>query len=172
MATRAMIGKVDRQGNGQAIYLGHDGCPDQAGDALLQHYSEEERIDRLIGRGYVTWLKPIPEASVTYHGDYGYSWEICQPRTFRGGTEEFFARYWDVGPEWLYAWTPDGWLASAAMPGAPPESYHADSEALRDDDPEWREWLRLTREFQRPQPLHSLVRDYRAQHLGSGEGSS
>ena len=62
MAIRAMIGKVDRQGNGQAIYLGHDGCPDQAGDALLQHYSEEERIDRLISRGYVTWLKPTPEA--------------------------------------------------------------------------------------------------------------
>ena len=34
MAIRAMIGKVDRRGNGQAIYLGHDGCPDQAGDAL------------------------------------------------------------------------------------------------------------------------------------------
>ena len=104
MAIRAMIGKVDRRGNGQAIYLGHDGCPDQAGDALLQHYSEEERIDRLISRGYVTWLKPTPEASVTYHSDYGYSWEICQPDTFSGGTEAFFARYWGVGAEWLYAW--------------------------------------------------------------------
>ena len=172
MAIRAMIGKVDRRGNGQTIYLGHDGCPDQAGDALLQHYSGEEHIDRLISRGYVTWLEHTPEASVTYHSDYGYSWEICQPRAFRGGTGEFFARYWDVGPEWLYAWTPDGWLGSAAMPGAPPESYHADSEALRDEDPEWREWLRLTREFQRPQPLHSLIDDYRAQLPGSGEGSS
>ena len=67
MAIRAMIGKVDRRGNGQAIYLGHDGCPDQAGDNAAA---------TLLGRGahrpahpsgrYVTWLKPTPEASVTY----------------------------------------------------------------------------------------------------------
>ena len=104
--------------------------------------------------------------------DYGYSWEICRPRGFQGGTEGFFARYWDVGPEWLYAWTPDGWLGCEAMPGAPPESYRADSEALREVDPQWQDWLRRTREFQRPQSLHSLIDAYRAQELGSGEGSS
>ena len=67
-----------------------------------------------------------------------------------------------MGPEWLYAWTPDGWLASPAMPVAPPDCYDTDSEKLRDADPQWQEWLRRTREFQRPQPLHSLIRDHRA----------
>ena len=57
------------------------------------------------------------------------------------------------------------------MPGAPPESYRADSEALREVNPEWQEWLRRTREFQRPQSLHSLIDAYRAQLPGSGEES-
>ena len=35
MASRAIIGKVDRQGEGQAIYLGHGCYPDEAGAVLL-----------------------------------------------------------------------------------------------------------------------------------------
>ena len=171
MASRAIIGKVDRQGNGQAIYLGHGCYPDDAGKMLLQHYSEEESIDRLISSGAITRLAPTPENSITYFRHYNQPWESCRPYAFRGGTDRFFANYWSPGPEWLYVWTPDGWLASAAMPGAPPDCYYADSEALRDGAPERREWLRRTREFQRPQPLHSLIDAYRAQQPGSGEES-
>ena len=172
MAIRAMIGRVYRQGNGQAIYLGHGCYPDDAGAMLRDHYSDEKLIDRLIGSGSIARLAPTPGNSITYFRDNAQPWENCRPYTFGGGTERFFARYWGVGPEWLYAWTPDGWLASGAMPGAPPESIHADTEALRDGDPEWREWLRRTREFQRPQPLHSLIDAYRARQPGSGEGGS
>ncbi len=171
MASRAIIGKVDRQGNGQAIFLGHGCYPDDAGAMLLERYSDEESIDRLIGSGAIARLAPTPENSITYFRHYNQPWERCRPYAFRGGTDRFFANYWSPGPEWLYVWTPDGWLASAAMPGAPPESYYAASEALRDGDPEWREWLRQTREFQRPQPLHSLIDAYRAQQPGSGEES-
>ncbi|MDE2813117.1 MAG: hypothetical protein OXM01_08840 [Gemmatimonadota bacterium] len=111
MATRAIIGKVDRRGDGQAIYLGHDGDPDQAGATLLEHYSEEGRVDRLIRLGSVTWLEARPEDSITYFRDHAQPWENCRPHEFGGGTERFFARYWGVGPEWLYICTPDGWLA-------------------------------------------------------------
>ncbi len=122
--------------------------------------------------GSVTWLEARPGNSITYFRANAQPWENCRPYTFGGGTERFFARYWGVGPEWLYVWTPDGWLGCKAMPGAPPESYRADSEELRNADPQWREWLRKTREFQRPQSLHSLIETYRAQQLGSGEGGS
>ena len=47
MASQSIIGKVDRQGKGQAIYLGQNGDPDQAGARLLHHYSEEQTIDHL-----------------------------------------------------------------------------------------------------------------------------
>ena len=79
----------------------------------------------------------------------------------------------ESGAEWLYVWTPDGWPSSAAMPGTPPASCYADLRAPRDADPQWREWLRQTREFRRPQPLHSLIRHYHGQQPGSGaRGSS
>ena len=54
MASRAIIGKVDRQGNGRAIFLGHGCYPDDAGAMLLENYSDEEPIDRLIGSGAIT----------------------------------------------------------------------------------------------------------------------
>ena len=172
MASRAIIGKVDRQGNGQAIYLGHDGFPDTAGARLLRQYSEEQTINQLIRLGSVAWLETSPEESITYFHHRREPWRHCRPYEFHGGTQWFFANYWSPAPEWLYVWTPDGWLGSPAMPGAPPESYYADSRALRNPDPQWREWRRRTREFQIPQPLHSLIRAYRAQQPGSGAGST
>ena len=129
----------------------------------MEHYLDEASVDRLILKGSVIPLEPPPEDSLVYVRDYGKTWEIRPPHVFYSGIEGFFARYWGVGPEWLYAWTPDGWLTGKAMPGAPPESHQADSEALRDACSEWREWLRKMREFQRPQSLHSLIDAYRAQ---------
>ena len=96
----------------------------------------------------------------------------CQPYAFRGGTERFFADYRSPGPEWLYVWPRDGWLGSAGVPGAPPPSYCRGSPESYNPDPQWQEWLRRTREFQIPQPLHSLIRAYHAQQGGSGEGST
>ena len=137
MASHAIIGKADRQGNGQAIYLGRGCYPDDAGAMLLEHYSDAELIDQLIRLGAITRLEPTPEASVTYFRDLNVPWEHCQPYAFTGGTEGFFAEYWSPGPEWLYVWTPDGWLDSPAMPGAPPEGYYADTRTLPDEnDPE------------------------------------
>ena len=139
---------------------------------LLEHYSDEDRIDRLIRMGSVTWLEPTPEESGTYLRDHGQPWENCRPYAFRGGTDRFFTQYCGPGPEWLYVWTPDGWLSGAGMPGAPPDCYYTDTHTVPDvNDPEWREWLRRTREFQRPQPLHSLIITYRAQQPGSREES-
>ena len=172
MATRAIIGKVDRRGNDQAIYLGRGCHPDDAGAMLLERYSDAELIDQLIRVGAIARLGPTPKETVTYFRDHNAPWEHCQPYGFSGGTERFFAEYWSPGPEWLYVWTPDGWLASPAMPGAPPECYYANSRTPPDSDPEWREWLRRTREFQRPQPLHFLIDAYRAQLPGSGKGGS
>ena len=87
MASRAIIGKVDRQGNGQAIFLGHGCYPDDAGAMLLERYSDEEPIDRLIGSGAITRLAPTPENSITYfrhyHTTLGALSPLCVPRRDR-----------------------------------------------------------------------------------------
>ena len=41
MATRAIIAKVDRRGDGLSVHLRHDGSADAAGATLLQHCQEE-----------------------------------------------------------------------------------------------------------------------------------
>ena len=102
MDSPAIIGSVDRQGAGQAIYLGHAGFPDQAGARPLQHYSNAKPIHRLIRLGAIARLEPSPEASITYSHHRRRPWLNCQPYAFRGGTERFFADYWSPGAEWLY----------------------------------------------------------------------
>ena len=77
MDSPAIIGSVDRQGAGQAIYLGHAGFPDQAGARLLQHYSDAEPIHRLIRLGAIARLEPSPEESITYSHHRRQPWLNC-----------------------------------------------------------------------------------------------
>ena len=158
MASRCIIGKVDGRGNGKAILCARGCCPDEVGAGLLGHYSDECLIDELIALGSIAWLDTEPEECEAYHRDRGYPWENCQPYSFQGGTEAFFSEYWGPGPEWLYVWTPDGWLASPAMAGMPPQSYFDDGGSL--SDPSWTEWISRTRAAQRARPLYSMVADF------------
>ena len=67
----------------------------------------------------------------------------------------FFGEYWGPGSEWLYVWTPNGWLASPAMAEMPPQSYFDDGG--NPSDSSWTEWISQTREAQRARPLYSVV---------------
>ena len=78
MASRCIIGKVDRWGNGTAILCARGCFPDEAGAALLGHYSEESLIDGLIALGSIVWLEAEPKECEAYHRDRGYPWEQCQ----------------------------------------------------------------------------------------------
>ena len=73
------------------------------------------------------------------------------------------------GPEWLYAWTPDGWLA-AKVNAQPPANYQLNAVRLEprqfedwfdnNQETEWIEWRRQAREDQRPQPLATIIGRY------------
>ena len=158
MASRCIIGKVDGQGNGKAILCARGCYPDEAGAALLGRYSDEPLIDELIALGSIVRLEAEPKECEAHHRDRDYPWEHCQPHSFKGGTEAFFSEYWGPGPEWLYVWTPDGWLPSPAKEGKPPQRCFEDGGNL--DDPSWIEWISQTRLAQRARPLHTVLADF------------
>ena len=169
MGSRALIAKLERNGIGRSIYLGHGCYPDDAGIMLLEHYSEPEAVEALISRGDVCQLDTNIRDTIFYFQDYQHDWSYCRPTTFENGTEEFFSYAHQLGPEWLYAWTPDGWLAAKADRD-PPENYlekitQMPPEAFQDwfdnnQEPAWVEWRRQAKENQRPQPLATIIKQY------------
>jgi hypothetical protein len=57
MATRAVIGKLQKDGSGiKAIYLHSDGYLEHAGRILNEHYQDESKVDELLDQGDVSSL--------------------------------------------------------------------------------------------------------------------
>lgn len=85
---------------------------------------------------------------------------------FEGGTNTFFGRFWGIGAEWLYAWTPDGWFESPGFRSAPLELLN-DAEADPETDPRWLEINQQAAAFQTPLPLATVIRQYEATRRGN-----
>ena len=112
MAHRAYIAKVERDGSGRYIYLGHSSYPTGAGAILLEHYQDPDKTDALISMGSIPQVAPELHDVEPYYPHDDREWQGNQPVPFTGGTDTFFLSAYMPGPEWLYAWTPDGWLAA------------------------------------------------------------
>ena len=169
MGSRAYIAKINPTGAGQYIYLGHGCYPNDAGVILLEHYQEEETVDALIALGSITNLATTPERTPSYHRDYDEPWEHCRPEPIRDGSQEFFGYAYQPGPELLYAWTPDGWLA-ARVQGKIPKDYFKQLSTLtsnqfqhwydRNQQPQWTAWREQARRTQQPRPLYTVIQEY------------
>ena len=169
MGERAHIAVIEPDGSGRYIYLGHGCYPDQAGKILLEHYGSEAQARELMTRGAIPELKRSVAATESYHEAYGSSWAEVQPVRFTGGTEAFFQRPYLPGPEWLYGWVNDGWLA-AEVTTQPPRDWLDKLGTLPDDefqawfnhnrDPAWVEWRERARVNQMPRPLDDVIRRY------------
>ena len=61
MSTNAMIYKKMQDGSVKGVYLHWDGYPSWAGDKLLNHYTTEEKVQRLIDLGAISVLGNNPE---------------------------------------------------------------------------------------------------------------
>ena len=169
MGSRALIAKIERDGSGRYIQLGHGCYPDDAGTMLLEHYSEPDEVGALITEGAVCQLGNTIQESTFYYREYDDEWAHCSPITFENGTEELFTHAYLLGPEWLYAWTPDGWLAAETDRNLPDDFLEKlakmQPEAFQDwfdnnQEPAWVEWRRQVRETQRPQPLVNIIKQY------------
>lgn len=168
MGSRAFIAKIERDGSGRYIPL-HSCYPNDAGTILLEHYSEPDEVGALITEGEVCLLGTSIQESIFYYREYDDERADCSPITFENGTEEFFTHAYLFGPEWLYAWTPDGWLAAKTNRTLPYNFLEKLDEmqpaAFQDwfdnnQEPAWVEWRRQVRETQRPQPLANIIKQY------------
>lgn len=169
MGSRAYIAKIGRDGTGRFVYLGHGCYPSDAGRILLEHYGEERQIDALIGMGSIASLYDTPEGTISYHRDHREAWECCRPVEISNGTQEFFETAYMPGPEWLYCWTPDGWLAAKVQADVPRDYIDQcrvlSPEAFQDwfdnnQASDWVNWRKLARQTQNPQPLMTVIEKY------------
>ena len=173
MAHRGYIAKAEPDGSGRYVYLGHNSYPSGAGEILLRHYQEPGKVDALLNLGSITNLAPDPADVSSYHGSHDEEWEDCKPVAFHGGTGAFFLQVYLPNPEWLYCWTPDGWLAAPVQSHDIPKDYieHItimEPSAFEDwfdnnQQPEWVRWRAVCRDRQQPKPLLTVIQEYAAE---------
>lgn len=90
MSTRSAIIRATEGGSYEGIYCHYDGYETGVGKTLLDHYSDPEKVKRLIALGSISQLgqrvEPIGAHSfgqredgttVAYHRDRGEKWEHC-----------------------------------------------------------------------------------------------
>lgn len=108
MSTRWQIAAKLGDGRSACIYVHHDGYPDYALTMLQEHYTSQEKIDRLIALGDCLAIDSEIEKCETFSGRKGENWDNIKPTygdtpiaaadAHKYGDEEY--RYvWD-GEEW------------------------------------------------------------------------
>jgi hypothetical protein len=137
MATRSRIGIQNEDGSVDSIYCHFDGYPEHNGDILVNHYSEREKVQKLINLGSISSLAPEVDApaliscalseghsfenqikgvTVAYHRDRDEDLQIRKSKTvedyFMGDIEEFGYLYTLEG-EWLVK---DGYSSKKTQP--------------------------------------------------------
>ena len=153
MGSRCIIGRVEPDGTGEALYCHKGASPHRNGLTLINHYQEPETVSRLTAIGAISSLDPDVATTEKFHPE-----EFRRaPMAFENGTDGFFSTFWGHGPEWLYCWTPDGWLAAPGIRGPAPEQWYQGEE--NPNDPEWAKWLETTAKFQRPMSLGSAIEE-------------
>ena len=178
MSTRAYIARINRDGIGLYVYLGHNSYPQTAGRMLLENYAEDHQITALIKLGSIMNLDTTPERSESYHLTETEPWYRCKPEPITAGTDEFFAAHHAM--PFLYAWTPDGWFGAFGDTRRPPDIYHQKLYSLSPDDfqhwlgttddPTWTQWLAQTPSIQRPIPLTAMIEQYEPEYRRLQDG--
>ena len=105
MATRSMIGIMDKDGMGASlIYCHWDGYPDGVGADLKEFYGTEEKARALLELGDISSLRETLENTVAYHRDRG---EELNPTRYCANRKEIFTRADHCGAEYVYLFHAD-----------------------------------------------------------------
>lgn len=98
MATRSMIYKEQQDGTLKGIYCHWDGYLEYNGSILLEHYSDPDKLEKLLALGDISSLgadiKGVKDGSQTiaYHRDFGEKFspnDIITPEEQKEGEHKF-----------------------------------------------------------------------------------
>ena len=111
MSTRWQAAAKLSDGRFACIYVHCDGYPSGALNTLSQHYTDQQKIDRLIALGDCLSIAPEIEKCDTFNGRDGEEWDDIKPSygetleaaadQHRHGFEEY--RYFWDGAQWAQA---------------------------------------------------------------------
>ncbi|NBW06397.1 MAG: hypothetical protein EBR82_00035 [Caulobacteraceae bacterium] len=106
MSTHSYIGIQNDEGSIHAIYCHYDGYLEGVGADLLQHWSDPEKLGRLIDLGDLSGLGDDLDTTQAYERDFGESNAGC-----RGFSDLEELRFEAMGA-YSYVLTPSGWIYS------------------------------------------------------------
>lgn len=113
MSTRAHIVKKLKDGKYVGIYHHSDGYPEYLGELLLNYYDTEDKLDKLISLGDMSFAGPIPEDDPKlWDRQFDYKSDKC--RTYKGrGESGCDARVGDledfIGEDFTYVFEDGKW---------------------------------------------------------------
>lgn len=113
MSTRAHIVKKLNNGKYIGIYHHNDSYPEYLGELLLTYYDTEEKLDKLISLGDISFAGPIPEDDPKlWDRQFDYRSDKC--RTYKGrGESGCDARVGDlkdfIGEDFTYVFEDGKW---------------------------------------------------------------
>ena len=118
MGTRSYIGIERDDGSVTYIYCHWDGYPSHNGAVLLEHYSDAERLDRLLALGDISSLAARLDPTqtslhgfgsdsedgvvVAYHRERGEKWDGVKPKEAASMTDI----PQNHGAQFIYVWRP------------------------------------------------------------------
>jgi len=108
MATRSKIAIENQDGSVTSVYCHWDGHIETNGVILNNNYTTKEKVEELIGLGYLSSLGITIEETDVFHRDRGE--EFIQIKY--SNVEELFENGFEtLGTEYIYCFTKDGiWL--------------------------------------------------------------
>jgi hypothetical protein len=109
MATRSRIAIENQDGTVDSIYCHWDGYLSGVGETLMDHYSDREKLEKLLELGNLSALEATLEDTIAYCRDRG---DDLKFKTF-SNMEELFNKGFIMDEEFVYCFTKDSiWLVN------------------------------------------------------------
>ena len=106
MATRSFIGIQNPDGTVTGVYCHHDGYLDGVGKILQENYTTVDAVQALVDLGSLSSLGEDLDVTQAYHRDRGESLDVSTYGSLGR------LRFGDGGYEYLYVFTPEGWIVA------------------------------------------------------------